>query len=370
MRGTTMRAELTLPHGHLPLPTFLPDATTGVVRGLDSADVAACGIAGVVMNTFHLMQRPGVTTVRALGGLHRMAGWDGPIVTDSGGFQAYSMIRENAKYGRLTDDGITFRREDGERINFTPEKSVQLQLAFGADVVICLDDCTHAGDSRETQQLAVTRTVAWARRCRAEFDKLCSARELDATQRPKLFAVIQGGAELDLRRACAEALLEIGFDGFGFGGWPLDAQGALLTDIVAYTRGLVPADFPMHALGIGHPQSIIACAAMGYGIFDCAMPTRDARHGRLYVGRPVEGEWRYVYARDDKHIKQHTPADPECDCPTCRRYSLGYLHHLFKLGDAAFQRLATIHNLRFMARLMDGLRPASKGIQAEGRPSG
>ena len=351
-----MLSEVTLPHGRLALPTFLPDATSGVVRGVDSDDVAACGIQAVVMNTFHLMQKPGVTTIRALGGLHTMSGWDGPIVTDSGGFQAYSMIRENAKYGRLSDDGITFRREDGERINLTPEKSVQLQLAFGADVVICLDDCTHASDSRATQEQAVIRTIAWAKRCKDEFVKLCEGRRLPPERLPKLFSVIQGGGELDLRKTCADALLEMGFDGFGFGGWPLDEHGHLLEHIVGYTRELVPSGFPMHALGIGHPQSVIDCARMGYEMFDCTMPTRDARHGRLYVGDPLGGDWRYVYVNDDKHTKDHRPADESCDCHACRKYSLGYLRHLFKLGDGAFQRLATIHNVRFMARLVDGLR--------------
>ena len=351
-----MLSSLTLPRGELALPTFLPDATSAVVRGLDMTDVQNCGIDAVVMNTFHLMQKPGVTTIKALGGLHKMSGWPHPIITDSGGFQAYSMIRENEKYGRLTDDGIIFRREDGERVNFTPEKSVQLQLAFGADVVICLDDCTHADDARETQDTSVRRTIAWAKRCKDEFEKLCDQKRLEPRERPKLFGVIQGGLEKDLRKKCADELLDIGFDGFGFGGWPLDKQGQLLEDIVGYTREIVPRQFPMHALGIGHPRSIIACAKMGYEIFDCAMPTRDARHARLYIGNPLSGDWQYFYASDDKHIKNARPVDETCDCHTCQRFSAGYLHHLFKLGDGAFNRLATIHNLRFMARMMEEIR--------------
>lgn len=332
------------------------------MRGLDSHDLRACGVDALVMNTFHLMQKPGVSTVKALGGLHTMSGWSGPIVTDSGGFQAYSMIRENDKYGTLTEKGIVFRPEvgaggkTGDKIMFTPEKSIQLQLAFGADIVICLDDCTHAADSDETQRTSVRRTIAWAKRSRAEFDRLVAERKWHENATPKLFGVIQGGGSLALRKACAEALLEIGFDGFGFGGWPLDKQGQLLSDIVQYTRELVPRHLPMHALGIGHPRNVIGCWRMGYEMFDCAMPTRDARHGRLYVGKPFADEWRYLYVADDKHIKHALPADEYCDCHTCRHFSLGYLHHLFKISDTAYYRLATIHNVRFMTRLIQGLR--------------
>lgn len=357
--------SLTLPHGDLPIPAFLPDATLGVVRAVDSADLELCGTRAVVMNTFHLMQRPGSTTVQALGGLHRMAGWPHPLVTDSGGFQAYSLIRQNPRYGSLNNQGIIFRPEGSDKkLHLTPEKTIQLQIGYGSDVVICLDDCTNADDPLETQQESVRRTVVWARRCREEFDRLVDQKGLEQNQRPSLFAVVQGGGSKELRRQCAEELLGIGFDGYGYGGWPIDSQGNLLTDIVAYTRELIPRRFPMHALGIGHPPSIAACTHMGYEIFDSAMPTRDARHARLYrfTADPatpgvLEGDWfGYVYANDDKHIKDSRPVSPWCDCLCCSRYSLGYLHHLFKINDSSFLRLATLHNLRFMARLMLKLR--------------
>ncbi len=375
---------LHLPRGALALPTFLPDATRGVVRAVDSADLETVGVEGVVMSIFHLMQRPGATTVKSLGGLHAMTGWRRPIVTDSGGFQAYSLIRQNPKFGSLTDRGLLFRPDGKGKMLLTPEKSVQLQLGFGADVVICLDDCTHPDDSEAEQRESVRRTIAWARRCKAEFERWLTMprgasglrRYVDAqsavadsppadsvARRPLLFGVIQGGASKALRKACAEALLEIGFDGFGYGGWPLDSEGALLHDIVAYTRALVPRALPMHALGIGHPDSVIACARMGYDLFDCALPTRDARRGRLMIfNQPphetrFEGQWwSYLYIGDDKHIKSDAPVCEYCDCPTCRRYSRGYLHHLFKVKDAAYLRLATLHNLRFMTQLMARLR--------------
>ncbi len=366
---STYRDTLALPHGNLQLPAFLPDATLGVVRSVDSADLEACGIQAVVMNTFHLMQRPGSSTIDALGGLHRMAGWRRPIITDSGGFQAYSLIRENPKFGRLSDRGISFQPEGAARkFNLTPEKSVQLQLAYGADVVICLDDCTHAGAPLAVQEESVRRTVAWARRGKSEFERIVGQKGLAPEERPLLFAVIQGGASPELRRRCAGELLEMGFDGYGYGGWPLDEEGNLLSDTLAYTRELVPAHLPVHALGVGHPAYVARCARMGYGLFDSALPTRDARHGRLYVLDLTAGtqsmpeSWSsYVYIGDKKHIKSDRPLDGACDCLTCSRYSLGYLHHLFKIGDSAFLRLATLHNLRALARLCAHLRSERHG---------
>lgn len=357
------RTELRLPHGTLRLPTFLPDATQGVVRSLDSVDLEQCGIQAAVMNTFHLMLRPGSSTVTALGGLHSMCGWPRPIITDSGGFQAYSLIRQNARYGTMHDKGITFQPDGSDRkFHLTPEKSVQLQLSYDTDVVICLDDCTHVDSSLATQQVSVERTIAWARRCKDEFQRLLRQKKLAPERQPLLFAVIQGGGVRDLRKQCAESLLEIGFDGFGFGGWPLDSEGHLLTDILAYTRELVPPEFPVHGLGVGHPANIAACARMGYNLFDSAMPTRDARHSRLYrfteppATSSLEEAWfSFLYVNDDKAIKNDGPISPFCDCLCCARYSVAYLHHLFKIDDSLFLRLATIHNLRFMVQLMDRL---------------
>jgi queuine tRNA-ribosyltransferase len=360
-----IRRDLQLPHGALPLPAFLPDATLGVVRAVDACDLEQCGVQAVVMNTFHLMQRPGSSTIQALGGLHAMSAWPRPIVTDSGGFQAYSLIQQNAKFGSLDENGITFKPEGaGRKFHLTPEKAVQLQIGYDSDVVMCLDYCTHVDAPYAVQEEAVLRTIAWAARCKNEFRRLVEQKRLAPEQRPLLFAVIQGGADYELRRRCAEALLEIGFDGFGYGGWPLDSQGRLLGDLIAYTRSLVPAQFPMHALGVGHPESIVACTRMGYAVFDSAMPTRDARHGRLYTfidaAPALAGDgsrwFSYVYASDDRYIKADYPISSVCGCLCCSRYSLGYLHHLFKINDSLFPRLATIHNLYFMNTLMQRLR--------------
>ena len=362
--------ELRLRLGILEQPVFMPDATLGVVRATDSTDLMACGIQAVVMNTFHLMQRPGTSTIQALGGLHEMAAWPRPIVTDSGGFQAYSLIQQNPKFGSMSEEGITFKPEGSERkFHLTPEKTIQLQVGYGADIVVCLDVCTHVDAPFEAQELSVRRTIDWAKRCKREFQRLMQQKKLPPERQPLLFAVIQGGGYRELRRQCAESLLEIGFDGYGYGGWPLDAQGHLLTEIIAYTRELVPPQFPMHALGIGHPQNVVECAALGYGLFDSAMPTRDARHGRLYIfntepGAPnagLEGKWlSYIYVTDDKYIKSDQPVSSVCNCLVCANYSLGYLHHLFKIGDSLFYRLATVHNLRFMTRLTQRLRDAAR----------
>ena len=360
---------LDLPHGRVPLPAFLPDATYGVVRSVSSTDLVDCGVPALVMNAFHLMQRPGSSVVRGLGGLHQMAAWPGPIVTDSGGFQAYSLIRQNSKFGSITDNGIVLHPEGLDRkMLLTPEKSIQLQLRYGADVAICLDDCTHVDAPFEVQQASTERTIKWARRCKTEFENIVGQRRGSATARPLLFAVVQGGGYPDLRKQCAAALLEIGFDGFGYGGWPLDGEGHLLADMLGLTRELIPAAFPLHALGVGHPRNVAVCARLGYALFDSALPTRDARRGRLYARGPdgLEGldlvagtegdDWfGYVYINDVKHVKSDTPVFPNCTCPCCAHYSLGYLHHLFKLGDGLFARLATVHNLTFMARLMRSL---------------
>jgi len=355
---------LALPHGRVELPAFLPDATHGSVRTVDSQDLEGAGVQALEMNVFHLMQRPGSSTIKSLGGLHRAFSWHSPILTDSGGFQAYSLIRQNPRLGSLSDRGIVFRPEGSARkLILTPEKSIQLQMSYGGDIVVCLDDCTHADAPYETQREAVERTVRWARRCRDTFDALMAGRRSDEA-RPLILGVIQGGDERDLRRACAEALLEIGFDGYGLGGWPLDGRGNLLTDVIAYIRELVPPEYPMHALGVGHPDHVVTCARMGYATFDSSMPTRDARHGRLLVMAggdeapdPLGGKWwRFLYIQDERHVRDARPLSETCDCHTCRHYSRAFLHHLFKLGDGLYYRLATIHNLRFMVRLMARLR--------------
>jgi len=361
---TEKRAELKIRNKTLQLPAFLPDATSGYVRAVDSRDLENIGVQAVMMNTFHLMQKPGSSTIQAFGGLHHFAAFPGIIFTDSGGFQAYSLIHQSDKFGTLSDRGILFRPEGKNRkFILSPEKSIQLQMSYDSDVVICLDDCTHVDASREEQERSVARTLDWAKRCKKVYLHQIEQRQIEEDERPLILGVIQGGGYPDLRRKCAEGLLEIGFDGFGYGGWPLDAQGNLLIDMVALTRELVPEKYPMHALGIGHPINLTKTYRLGYNIFDCALPTRDARHGRLLSytvppENPLQGEdWmEYVYIQDKKYIKADQPISEYCDCPVCQHYSMGYLHHLFKTGDWLYHRLATMHNLRFMTQLTERLR--------------
>lgn len=355
-----------LPHGDVRLPAFFPDGTNGVVRSVDAGDLAASSVQGLVMNTFHLLNKPGVSTIRSQHGLHRFTGWQRPILTDSGGFQAFSLIRENAKFGRVLEDRIIFTPEaGGKKTILTPEKCIQAQYAFGSDVMMCLDHCTHPDDSYEINAQAVETTVRWAAKCKREFEKLTRAESEGDGPRRRLFAIIQGGGFFDLRKECAQALVELGFEGFGFGGWPLNDAGELVYDILAYTAELMPAGSIKYAMGLGKPEEIVALHRAGYVLFDCVIPTREARHNRLYVfdeayaslaDIDLNGKfYQYHYLLDDKHRRDGRPVSALCDCYCCRNYSRAYLRHLCAMGDALGKRLATIHNLRFYTMLMERL---------------
>jgi queuine tRNA-ribosyltransferase len=349
-------------HGTLRLPAFLPDATKGVVRTVDSADLAAVGVEGIVVNVLHLSSHPGASAIASMGGMGGFMGWRGVVACDSGGFQVYSLIAGSSKMGSVTERGFTYRlARGGKKETLTPEKCIERQFQIGADIMFCLDYCTHPEAPDEVQRESVARTVSWAKRCKEEFERQLERRGASDV-RPLLFAVVQGGGDEDLRRECAEELLGIGFDGYGYGGWPVDSEGELV-EMVARVRELVPEAFPLHALGIGRPESVVRCAAMGYDLFDCTLPTRHARRGRLYAGTEGfastagegAGSYEYVFIAEDRYRRDERPVEEGCDCPACRAYSRAYLRHLFEIGDAAGQRLATLHNLRFYARLMDRL---------------
>jgi len=362
----TIPSLLETAHGPLRLPVYFPDATRGVVRTVDSRDVEACGIQGLVVNAFHLSTRPGAGLIKRAGGIHTFMGWRRPIASDSGGFQLMSMIGENPKYGTISKRGIHFVDLDGKRrkVLFTPERSIRLQFDLGSDLMVCLDDCPRPDATAEEILTSVERTVHWAGRCRAEFDRLLEVRGRQQGPRPLLFGVIQGGYDLEMRSRCAEQLMPLEFDGFGFGGWPLTPAGDLAEEVLAHTAQLTPDHLPRFALGVGKPEHIVRCYQMGWRIFDCVLPTRDARHGRLYVWDAPSLEavdllapdfYRFIYIRDEKHKRQRGPISAACDCLCCQRYSLGYLHHLFEVGDPLALRLATMHNLRFYAQLLERL---------------
>ncbi len=354
--------ELITQHGRCPLPAFFPDGTRGVVRAVDAQDLERCGIPGLVVNTFHLTNTPGIGVIKSQGGIHRFMGWPRPIISDSGGFQAMSMIRENARYGAISDAGIMFTNVDTGRktkLKLTPEKSIQIQFALGADLMVCLDDCPHPQAGHDQVAEAVRRTVRWAKRCKTEFERQVTNRRLSPGDRPRLFGVIQGGYDRPLRQRCAEQLLDIGFDGYGFGGWPLDASGRLAVETLAHTASLMPDHLFKYALGVGRPENIVRCAEMGYQIFDCVLPTRDARHQRLYcwdAGPDHSLAYSFLYIQDKRYRRDPRPISENCACPCCTHYSRSYLYHLFNIRETLSLRLATMHNLFFYAELMNRLR--------------
>jgi len=345
-------------HGPLPLPAFLPDGTMGVVRGLGPADLKEVGIEGFMVNTLHLWNRPGISLIESLGGIHSFTGWGGPIASDSGGFQMHSLIRR----GRVSSEGFVYKPDGGKKRRLTPETCIQKQFQLGADIMFCLDHCTHPDEDSRAQTESVERTVTWSRRCKAEFNRLLDS-GAGGTRRLLLFGVVHGGKDRALRLRCAESLFEIGFDGYGFGGWPIDKDGRLL-DIVGFVAEQIPEGHPIHGLGIGNPDNLMKAHRFGYDLFDCVMPTRDARQGRLYTleidwdgfGSQSEDFWRYLYIGDERFARDGLPVDERCDCPCCSQFTRGYLHHLFKVKESLGKRLATLHNLRFYAKMMERLR--------------
>lgn len=347
-------------HGDLELPAFFPDGTYGVVRSVDSNDLETINVKGMIVNTFHLMNKIGIRNIKVLGGIHKLINWQRPIVSDSGGFQVFSMIKENEKRGEIRKNEIIFRFEDGEKFIFTPEKCIQMQFALGSDIIMCLDYCTHPNDSEDINEKSVETTVRWAKTCKAEYERQLKSKKYNKNRRPLIFGIIQGGDNKELRRKCAEELIKIGFDGFGYGGWPLDNDNNLVTDILEYTAKLMPDDKIKYAMGVGKPEEIVECAKMGYNLFDCVIPTREARHNRLYVFEKNknldEKFYRYIRILDKEYLSDMTPVDADCDCECCKNYTKAYLHHLFKIGDSQADRLATIHNLKFYTKLMERIR--------------
>ena len=350
-------------NGKLPLPAFMPDATRGVVRTLDTKDLQNSGIKCLMVNALHLSNHPGVSVIKKHGGIHEFMGWDAPIFSDSGGFQVFSLINGSSKMGSVTNRGFVYRLTKGGKKNIlTPEKSIQKQIQIGADVMFCLDYCTHP-EADETLQLeSVHITIEWAKRCKQEFERQLNQQKITGKP-PLLLAVIQGGNSKELRKRCTDAVFEIGFDGYGFGGWPVDQQGNLV-EAVKIVAEWVPDHYPLHGLGIGKPENIVQAFLMGYNLFDCVLPTRDARHNRLYVyndkieniNLKEKDFYDYHYIQDNRYIRDTNPVDEYCDCFCCQNYSRAYLHHLLKIEDPLLNRLATIHNLRFYSQLMECLR--------------
>ena len=348
------------------LPAFFPDATHGAVKGVGAKDLVTENVEGIVVNTYHMLIDNNLESIKKHGGIHEFTKFPGIIITDSGGFQVMSLIRKNPENGKITDEGIKFKM-DGKIIFLTPKLCIQTQLASGSDIVMCLDDCTDPSESLKEQEKSVERTLVWAERCKNYFDKKTAKRK----DKPLLFGIVQGGSSKKLRKKCAEGLTKIGFDGYAYGGWPVDKNKKFLSRIVSYTASLMPDNKPKYAMGVGKPEDIEKCVTYGYNLFDCVLPTRDARHQRLYVfdKNPVSKKipkiapkeksqnkikYSFLYIGKGKYKNDQNPISQFCRCETCAHYSRSYLYNLFKTSNPLALRLATIHNLRFYTDLMKG----------------
>ena len=357
--------KLTTKSGVVDTPFFMPDATRATVRGVLTEDLKKVQIEALVVNTYHLFVQPGEKLIAEAGGIHQFMQWDRPILSDSGGYQVFSLIHKDKSLGRITEDGAEFRvPTTGDKKLLTPERSIQVQFDLGVDIMICLDDPRPNNIGYEEMADSVERTIRWAKRCKDEFDRQLEIRKVALDKRPLLFGVVQGGKEKDLRLRCALALREIDFDGYGFGGRHIDEDGTLLEEIVRYTAEVMPEDKPRFALGVGTPSDIVRFYQMGWDMFDCVIPTREGRHGRLFVWNKEFLEsaelmpdfYTTINITNAEHREDFGPVDSSCDCELCQKYSRSYLKHLFSVGEPLALTLASIHNLRFYTRLMEKLR--------------
>ena len=337
--GGARRGRLTTPHGTVETPLFMPCGTRGAVKGVTIAQVEDAGTQMLLANTYHLLQRPGPETVAALGGVHRFMGWHKPVLTDSGGFQVWSLAQRRA----LDDDGVTFQSEiDGSEIRLTPERCVQVQEQIGADVIMPLDHCIEFPATREAVAAAVKTTIAWARRSVAAKARTDQA----------LFPIVQGGVYTDLRRECAAALVDLGMPGYALGGFSVGEPKDIAGPALAESAAALPADKPRYLMGVGTPTDFLDAVAVGVDMMDCVLPTRNARHA---VALTWSGPLRL---RNAKHVRDESPLDPGCGCFTCKRHGRGYIRHLFQVGETLGGTLLTIHNLAFMADLGKATRDA------------
>ncbi|MFA4941939.1 MAG: tRNA guanosine(34) transglycosylase Tgt [Patescibacteria group bacterium] len=348
-------------HGKITAPFFMPDATRGFVKLANNEELKRAGVKSLVINTFHLYLQPGMEIIKKADGIHKFMNWDGPILSDSGGFQVFSLIHRNAQMGKISDDKVIFKSPlDGSHHELTPEKSIQIQFDLGVDMMVCLDDCPPNDFDREKLEKSVERTIRWAQRCRIEYDKQIKKRKIEKGKRPLLFSVIQGGAELDLRKHCAEELIKIGFDGYGFGARPVDKDGNFLGKVLEFTARLIPKNSIRFALGIGLPEDITRCAEMGWDMFDCVIPTREGRHGKLFLwkGNSVlkRNFYKTINISNAKFAKDFSAINSESKLPELRKYNKAYLHHLFRLDEPLGARLASLNNLEFYTGLMEKIR--------------
>ncbi|HEY8540476.1 MAG TPA: tRNA guanosine(34) transglycosylase Tgt [Steroidobacteraceae bacterium] len=346
--GRARRGRITFDRGVVETPVFMPVGTYGTVKAMTPEELKEIGAQIILGNTFHLMLRPGMDVMRAHGGLHRFMHWDGPILTDSGGFQVFSL----ATLRKITEEGVSFRSPvNGDPVLLTPERSMQVQRDLDSDIVMIFDECTPYPATQEEARRSMELSLRWARRSRDEFDRLGNRRAL--------FGIVQGGMYPELRRESIAGLREIGFDGYAVGGLAVGEPKEEREHILETIEPDLPSDRPRYLMGVGTPEDLVESVRRGIDMFDCVMPTRHARNGHLFTSTGV------VKIRNARYEADTSPLDPACDCYTCRNYTRAYLRHLDRCNEILGARLGTIHNLYYYLDLMRKMREAIAGRRFE-----
>jgi queuine tRNA-ribosyltransferase len=349
--GAARRGVLSTPHGAIETPAFMPVGTQGAVKGVTHRDLDDAGAAIILGNTYHLHLRPGDNLIARRGGLHRFIGWTKPILTDSGGYQVFSLAARRT----ITDEGVTFRSHiDGSARLLTPESVVDIQARLGSDISMVLDECVSLPAESAAVRAGVLRTLAWGRRARDRFLQL---REnpgdvIVTNDGQAQFGIVQGGTHKDLRAESAAGTLAIGFEAYAIGGLSVGEPPPVMYGVVEETAPLLPADRPRYLMGVGTPEDIVEAVARGIDMFDCVLPTRNARNGQLFTGQGRINIKNARYAEDDG------PVDPTCSCYTCRTFSRAYLRHLYVAGEITAATLNTLHNLKFYLDTLGAIRDA------------
>jgi queuine tRNA-ribosyltransferase len=343
--GRARRGRLSTGHGTVETPAFMPVGTRGSVRTLGAEDLETLGVEIALANTYHLYLRPGVEPIAAAGGLHRFMAHRAALLTDSGGFQVMSL----APFARVTDDGVVFQSHlDGSRHAFTPELAIEVQARLGADIVLCLDHCLPAGAGRDALRDAVRRTDAWARRSA----RVRGTRFATYDYPQVLFGIVQGGIDAALRRTSAAGLLELEFPGYAVGGLAVGEPKPAMLEVLENMDAQLPGERPRYLMGVGYPEDLVAAVERGMDLFDCVLPTRNARNGMAFLRRGR------LAIRNATHASDPRPLDPECGCPVCTRYSRAYIRHLHLAGEILGLRLVTFHNLYTYLGLLREMRAA------------
>lgn len=331
------RSRMVTAHGSVELPVFMPVGTQAAVKSVSPDELEDLGATIILGNTYHLYLRPGAERIRRLGGLHRFMHWHRSILTDSGGFQVFSLARMR----KIQEEGVVFQSHiDGSSHTITPEDATRIQMQLGSDIIMCFDECTPYPVSRDYAEESAQRTVRWAKRCK-------SAHELPGQA---LFGIVQGSVFVDLRRACLENLGEIGFDGYALGSLSVGESKQEMLEVLEAMAPLLPSDRPRYLMGVGTPQDLVEGVRLGVDMFDCVMPTRNARNGMLFT------RFGNIQIKNSRYADDGGPVEEGCRCSTCRRFSRAYLRHLFMARELLSYRLNTIHNLHFYLNLMAEMR--------------